>query len=334
MVIDSFQSPLTDRFLEDLQPYLYKQPNPDSKEVMFWCPFCHDRERHTHAHMYIERDTGYWHCFSCERGGKHLGRLLRAYGIEVSYLDGIMSMLSLSDHRDVEIYNIQDTDAVRDQLDKFQTSAYKIPPSAEAYRYLSSRGLSEEEIDTSWRCWDAVPGYAFWFCTDQSDQIIFYSGRTYYSWKEPRYYHLNATVPLVSINAYKSIVSPDFYSGRELIFLVEGIFDAFGAPGRAIPLFGKRLSGNVSPQLIKLLKRENLAVVCALDREEVEANLALAKDLHSKYIQEIYVFNMHPHKDFGERKYHQLSITGIHDRLYRYIGYNDDMTKAFLRGHI
>lgn len=325
-----FENPphLINKALTDFQPFLYKG---GEAENIYWCPFCDDRKEHDHAHLYFEKKTGAWYCHSCSRGKYDIRYLFEGFGMELSYTD-VLESLVFSNQDTMFLSATEDiiNPLTKKNLDLFAAEAKPLGVKTEAFKYLNGkRGLSPQEIKDSWRVWTRHAGYVFWAVYDKHNQPLFYSGRKYYEKLDPKYLHLGSKVPLVILNSLKTMKSP---GGRELLFLVEGIFDAYGAPAQAIPVFGKRLSAYLRPQVIDMIKANDYAVVCALDKEEIDSNFDLAQTFIDNGVREVYLFKLAPAKDFGERKYVQADRKEVLSRLTQYVGpVSQPLVRLFLK---
>jgi hypothetical protein len=290
--------------LDKLSPYIIKA---GENEVRVFCPFagCNDRAKHEVSrdpHLYISTTTGYWHCFLCGRGGKDIATLLTAYGIELSYLDKLQALSKFSPHAEAVIEVASEKQ--KNLLAEFEEQAFPVPEGSDAFLYLTRRRrLPVSVVAEAWRCWNRYPYYVFWHCRNKENRVVFYSGRSFLkNFLGPKYRHSTTQTPLLKLNLDKTMPSPASGMGRNLVFLVEGIFDAFGAPCTAIPLFGKTLPNKHVRALVKIIKEGNLAPICALDADAVDQNFKLAQTLSDYGVSEIYIFSWQKGmKDFGER---------------------------------
>jgi hypothetical protein len=327
---------LTTEILDELYTHVYKE-SIASDELILWCPFCDDKLRHDHGHLYLNKTTQKWHCFSCDKGGRDIGYLLKSYGINVSYIDTAKWIVEQYVKPGVSILTKPEQDA--DDINRYEElrkqfleEAYDINKSSQAYKYLNiKRKLSSKEIDKSWRLWDKYPGYVFWFCTDSTDgSILFYSGRAYMPHTERRLRYMHAPssqVPLVLLNSEKTLNSPS--TMRQCVFIVEGIFDALLAPGPAIPVFSKAISSGVMSTLSALLKHNDYAVICTPDKGELEAALKMADTLNCHGISEIYLFDIRPYKDFGVGGFKDITdMTKIYNKMILYHSHLEDILRV------
>lgn len=312
---------------KDIQKHIWKEQT-ESDEVICWCPFCDDQKIHDHAHLYLNKKTLYWNCFSCNRGAKNIYPLLEAFGVEISYLQKIRYKLSSDILENVIITKDTQDKKGQETLYTFMQESIIIPQNSKAYEYLLGRGITPDSIVHSWRLWPKKPGYAFWFYAEKGE-VLFFSGRAYEKFIKPKYYHSNVNVPVVLFKKDTFIPTP-LYSGKSLLFFVEGLFDALFAPGAAIPLFSKKLAATHKEKVKRLILTNNFAPVCVLDKEEISANLKLASFLYS-LTNEIYLFNLNPHKDFGENTFSSLSNKHIHKRLVQYVPYCESIISESLK---
>jgi hypothetical protein len=294
-----------------LDQHIYKDSDA-SGEIMLWCPFCADRENHSHGHMYMERNSGFWHCIYCGRGGKKILKLLQAYGIHVPYQEKIK--LQLDDTSSEVSAALKKTEAQSQELSQFIRESRSVKEGSWGHDYLvKKRGMSEADVRLYWREWPKMPQYVFWTLCDEKGTPTFFSGRAYVKGTKSKYYHMRGTIPMVLFNQHEFVPTPRFKT-KTLVFIVEGIFDAFFAPGPAIPLFSKKMSNSVREELKRTILVHNLAPVAALDKDEIEDNIELASLLHT-WREETYLFKMSPCKDFGENKMSTLTNDSIHSRL-------------------
>lgn len=309
---------LSNTLKQYLEPFIFHASDV-STEWVCWCPFCGDRENRSHGHLYICTEgekEGQWHCVYCGRGGKRILKLLQAYNIHIPYQEKIK--LQLDDTSSEISITQKQPEGRSEELSKFIRESRSIKPGSWGYNYLAKkRGMSEVDIQLYWREWPAMPEYVFWTLCDKTGTPTFFSGRSYIKGVKNKYHHMRGTVPMVLFNEHEFVPTPRFKT-KTLVFIVEGVFDAFFAPGPAIPLFSKKMSNSVREALKRTVLVHNLAPVATLDRDEVEDNIELATLLHA-WCEETYLFKMSPYKDFGENKMSNLTNAQIHSRLLPFL---------------
>lgn len=319
---------IPDVLLEKLQHYLYTDQHPE--EYIFWCPVCEPvgtASGAKHAHLYVSKEAGSWFCQRCQRGNPNLESLFRLYGIPLSDADKLEFFRSTST---ASLLGQPDNQRIdKASLKMFTTEADPVQEDTAVFRYLKNRQIPEDVILREWATWKRHPGYAFWYHLDKEESVDFYSGRAYMPGVEPKYRHVAGDKPFILFNTDKFAMSPSG-SKRYLLFLVEGLFDAILAPGPAIPLWGKTIIKRHRENLIGILRSKNASVVCALDSEEVDANIRLAQFLHEASIPEVFMFDLSPHKDFGEGAFRDFR--NFSDRCILFDGYNRELLKLKLKG--
>ena len=322
--------------LEKLSQHILR--TTDTHAILF-CPFCNDKTKHMDSgdgHLGIEIRpiaTGYWNCFLCNRGNKDFSILLSAYGIELSYLDRLQSIPSFSPT--AESVKVEETNEKQERaIADFEAKSFPVPESSDAFLYLTRRRkLPEAVVAESWRMWNQNPYYVFWHCRDKNGKVVFYSGRSFLkNFLGPKYLHSTTSTPLLKVNLNKTMKSPNFGVNKNMIFLVEGIFDALGAPSISIPLFGKKLANRHTKSLVKILQEGNYAPICALDADAITENLKLAQTLTDYGIPEIYIFSWTKKmKDFGERQMADVELTELKSFLHPYHPHTQKMLEGILR---
>ena len=304
--------------LDYLSDFLFDSKNED--EWIYWCPWCESEldQDNTHAHLYVSTQTLKWFCHRCQRNGKEIDPVLKMYGIQLSYQDKLSFFLK-AETTEANVIVPPDKKSIDPS---FEEEMEVIQPDTKAHRYLQNkRGIPSDAIASEWAVWSKHPGYVFWFHRDSEGKVDFYSGRAYLKKAYPKYLHTPGSKPFILFNGNKCIASPKMFL-KPLVFLVEGLFDALLAPGTSIPMWGKTITKNLQAPVLNALQEKNAGVVCCLDQEEFEDNIKLAKFLHERGITEIYLFDLYPHKDFGEGDFVEADIQNIHSRLYRFSGNN------------
>ena len=251
-------------------------------EMSYHCPFCN----HYKPKLQVNLLTQKWHCWVCDNKGLTIGSLLKKsnaphqtfqkikeiYG-EVKYSgknDNAREIVGLpEDYR--PLYVTRGTPDYKNAL-HYVLNVRKLTP-IDILRYQI--GYCEEG---PYAGMIIVPSY------NEANMINYYVGRSYYH---------NATIKHKNPPVSKDIIGfENQINWDEPIIIVEGAFDAIATKRNAIPLFGKKILGNLRS---KLLTEKVKKLYLALDTDAFKDSIKEVEYFLNNDI-EVYVIQL-PGKD-------------------------------------
>lgn len=221
-------------------------------EVSYSCPFCNHHKRK----LQVNLSTQKWHCWVCDSRGLSIGSLLKKSNAPIESFNKIKQIYGESRVSDAKIYK----ELV--SLPEHYKPLY-VPQNSPEYKLalhyvLNKRGLTPTDIlryqigyceEGPYAGMIIVPSF------DEDNRLNFYVGRSYY--KET----VNHKNPPVS----KDIVGFESQiNWKQPVIIVEGVFDAISTKRNALPLFGKKILGNLRTKI--LTKGVRKLYIC-LDRD-------------------------------------------------------------------
>ena len=259
-------------------------------ELLFACPACNHHKRKFSVNL----DKNAYKCWVCDYRGRNLRRVVRRFGsyIQLQKWDSITNRSDLE--RFAELFMEPELRTSSQKLElptEFLSLCHEKIPATGLYalRYLSSRGITKEDI-VRWKI-----GYCFsgeyrnriiFPSFDNDGDVNYFVGRSYngdsYKYKNPK--------------ASKNIIFNHLYLdwNRDLT-IVEGIFDALVA-GNAVPILGSTLRSD--SDLIREIVRNDTPVYIALDPDAAEKERRVIKTL-LKYDVELYKIDVSGYDDVG-----------------------------------
>ena len=232
-------------------------------EYMYWSPFV----SHHKPKLQINIQSGKWHCWVSNVGGRNLFQLFSKVGASKQHFDELIVLVD-----DIPYYK-QNKDSKEEivRLPKEFKSLCNGGDSIvkrHALNYLYKR-----EIDDS-----GILKYNIGYCDEglYSNRIIipsydadgklnFFVGRDFYSSKMK--YRNSPTT--------KNIIGFDlFINWDEPIILCEGVFDAMAFKRNAIPLFGKNVMSSLQKKIIETKVK---VIYLALDNDALEDTIKISE---------------------------------------------------------
>ena len=197
-------------------------------EYMYWSPFITHHKRK----LQINTQTGKWHCWVSNVGGRNFFQLFKKLSATKEQFDELVELVGEN-----KFYKVKEED---------KKNIVKLPDDFKplwngndgivkrhALTYLYKRGITDEDIikynigycDSGlYSNRIIVPSY------DSNGRLNFFVGRDFYSSK----------MKYKNSPTSKDIIGFDiFINWDEPIILCEGVFDAMAFKRNAIPLFGK-----------------------------------------------------------------------------------------------
>ena len=209
-------------------------------EYMYWSPFITHHKRK----LQINTQTGKWHCWVSNVGGRNFFQLFKKVSATKEQFDELVELVGEN-----KFYKVKEED---------KKNIVKLPDDFKplwngndgivkrhALTYLYKRGITDEDIikynigycDSGlYSNRIIVPSY------DSNGRLNFFVGRDFYSGK----------MKYKNSPTSKDIIGFDiFINWDEPIILCEGVFDAMAFKRNAIPLFGKTVSKSLQKKIIE-----------------------------------------------------------------------------------
>ena len=209
-------------------------------EYMYWSPFITHHKRK----LQINTQTGKWHCWVSNVGGRNFFQLFKKVSATKEQFDELVELVGEN-----KFYKVKEED---------KKNIVKLPDDFKplwngndgivkrhALTYLYKRGITDEDIikynigycDSGlYSNRIIVPSY------DSNGRLNFFVGRDFYSSK----------MKYKNSPTSKDIIGFDiFINWDEPIILCEGVFDAMAFKRNAIPLFGKTVSKSLQKKIIE-----------------------------------------------------------------------------------
>ncbi len=209
-------------------------------EYMYWSPFITHHKRK----LQINTQTGKWHCWVSNVGGRNFFQLFKKVSATKEQFDELVELVGEN-----KFYKVKEED---------KKNIVKLPDDFKplwngndgivkrhALTYLYKRGITDEDIikynigycDSGlYSNRIIVPSY------DSNGRLNFFVGRDFYS----------SNMKYKNSPTSKDIIGFDiFINWDEPIILCEGVFDAMAFKRNAIPLFGKTVPKSLQKKIIE-----------------------------------------------------------------------------------
>lgn len=256
-------------------------------EMSYHCPFCN----HYKPKLQVNLVTQKWHCWVCDSKGQTLLSLLKKsnapsqtfskvrelYGDSRPNIknDFAREIVGMPEHYK-PLYITQNTPDYKNAL-HYAMNVRKLTP-LDILRYQV--GYCEEGPYAGMLI---VPSY------NEAGLLNYYVGRSFY----------NATITHKNPPVSKDIIGfENQINWKEPIIIVEGVYDAIATKRNAIPLFGKKIMGNLRN---KILTEKVEKLYLALDNDAFKDSIKEVEYFLNNGI-EVYIINL-PGKDPGEAGY-------------------------------
>ena len=209
-------------------------------EYMYWSPFVTHHKRK----LQINTQTGKWHCWVSNVGGRNFFQLFKKLSATKEQFDELVELVGEN-----KFYKVKEED---------KKNIVKLPDDFKplwngndgivkrhALTYLYKRGITDEDIikynigycDSGlYSNRIIVPSY------DSNGRLNFFVGRDFYSSKM-KYKNSPTSKDIIGFEI--------FINWDEPIILCEGVFDAMAFKRNAIPLFGKTVPKSLQKKIIE-----------------------------------------------------------------------------------
>ena len=209
-------------------------------EYMYWSPFITHHKRK----LQINTQTGKWHCWVSNVGGRNFFQLFKKVSATKEQFDELVELVGEN-----KFYKVKEED---------KKNIVKLPDDFKplwngndgivkrhALTYLYKRGITDEDIikynigycDSGlYSNRIIVPSY------DSNGRLNFFVGRDFYSGKM-KYKNSPTSKDIIGFDIFINLDEP--------IILCEGVFDAMAFKRNAIPLFGKTVPKSLQKKIIE-----------------------------------------------------------------------------------
>jgi len=286
-----------------VESVLGKGQSTSKGNYAFKCPFCtHHKNKMEVSLRTTSKRENFWHCWVCGAKGKTLLTLFKKIKAPKSKIDEL-NILVVPNKKDKTVE--QGTLELPKEFisfnnnEKFVTDRVAQIESKHAFKFLSKRGITNEDVikynigfckDGPYAERVIIPSY------DELGKLNYFIARAY---KDSDRKYKNPPV------ASKDAIGFELYINWDApIILVEGMFDALTIKRNVIPLFGKVIHGKL---MEKLVKSSVDRIYIALDNDARRDALKQAEMLMS-YGKEVYLVEMEG-KDANEIGFEQFLNT-------------------------
>ena len=231
-------------------------------EYMYWSPFV----SHHKPKLQINIQSGKWHCWVSNVGGRNLFQLFSKVGASKQHFDELIVLVD-----DIPYYK-QNKDS-KEEIVKLPKEFKSLCNGGDSIvKRHALNYLYKREIDDS-----GILKYNIGYCDEglYSNRIIipsydadgklnFFVGRDFYSSKM-KYRNSSTTKDIIGFDL--------FINWDEPIILCEGVFDAMAFKRNAIPLFGKTVMSTLQKKIIKSRVK---VIYLALDNDTIKDTIKIS----------------------------------------------------------
>jgi DNA primase len=260
-------------------------------EISYYCPFCN----HYKPKLQVNLNTQKWHCWVCDSKGQTILSLLKKSNAsaqtyqKIKEIYGDSKFISRNDNaREIvglpeaykPLYISQNTPDYKNAL-HYALNVRKLTP-IDILRYQV--GYCEQG---PYAGMIVIPSY------NDANMINYYVGRSCYD---------NATIKHKNPPVSKDIIGfENQVNWKEPVIIVEGAFDAIATKRNAIPLFGKKIMGNLRT---KILAEKVEKLYLALDNDAFRDSIKEVEYFLNNGVN-VYVIQL-PGKDPSEVGYKSM----------------------------
>lgn len=256
------------------------------------CPKC--KSAKSKKKLYVEIETGWYHCWVCGLSGKNVNFLFRKFSPsrqgqcrELYPDDSLIKLPAVDLTPPPELPS--DTRLV--------CQATSDPDARDVFRYLQGRGLSKLDM-YRWRiCVSDKFRFrrkAIFPSFNETGELNYYTARCI---DETKFKYMHAKVPK------KSIIFNEFdIDWNQPVILVEGVFDAVKCPDNTIVALGSSLA--YTSELYKKLKTNAGTVIVAFDEDATVKSHDACKKIHAAGC-DVYRLSVSG-GDLGSRSKHEV----------------------------
>lgn len=264
--------------------------------INFLCPNCGDINNQKKLKFSICLETDMCHCWVCNIKGKTPKKIIRKFCNKSAY-DKYLKLFNESeftrDDNDLDKKDIEEKVVLPKGFELIANCNIKKDPDIrDCYKYLVSRGVSEEQM---WYHKIGVVSkgkYArrvIFPSFDKDLNLNYFLSRTI---DEESFKYLNSKNDKTKIAFDEMRIN-----WQDEIILVEGVFDMLKCPKNCIPVLGNTISDN--HYIFQSIVRNKSSVILAFDRDANDHKHNLADRL-IKYGIQVKIINLQNYHDVGE----------------------------------
>ena len=231
-------------------------------EYMYWSPFV----SHHKPKLQINIQSGKWHCWVSNVGGRNLFQLFSKVGASKQHFDELIVLVD-----DIPYYK-QNKDS-KEEIVKLPKEFKSLCNGGDsivkrhALNYLYKREIDDSDIlkynigycdEGLYSNRIIIPSY------DADGKLNFFVGRDFYSSKM-KYRNSSTTKDIIGFDL--------FINWDEPIILCEGVFDAMAFKRNAIPLFGKTVMSTLQKKIIESRVK---VIYLALDNDAIKDTIKIS----------------------------------------------------------
>jgi DNA primase len=260
-------------------------------EISYYCPFCN----HYKPKLQVNLNTQKWHCWVCDSKGQTIGSLLKKSSAPAQTFQKIKEIYGdshISNKYDFSREIVGLPEAYRPLHVNHNTPNYKNALHyAMVVRKLSPMDILRYQVgyceEGPYAGMLVIPSY------NEANMINYYVGRSYYA---------NATITHKNPPVSKDVIGfENQINWKEPIIIVEGAFDAIATKRNVIPLFGKKILGNLRN---KILTEKVQKLYLALDTDAFKDSIKEVEYFLNNGL-EVYIIQL-PGKDPSEAGYSSM----------------------------
>ena len=222
--------------------------------MSYYCPFCNHYKRKLQVNLLTQK----WHCWVCDNKGQTLSSLMKKSNAPAMSLKRIREIYG--DHKiTTKLEFGREIVGLPEHYKPLHVN-HGTPDYKNALHYvLNVRKLTPIDIlryqigyceEGPYAGMVIIPSY------NEMNNLNYYVGRSYYD---------NATIRHKNPPVSKDIIGfENQINWKEPVIIVEGAFDAISSKRNAIPLFGKKILGNLRS---KILTEKVQKLYIALDND-------------------------------------------------------------------
>ena len=233
-------------------------------EYMYWSPFI----SHHKPKLQINIQTGKWHCWVSNSGGRTLFQLLKKVGASKGHFDELMELIDDNYYVNPRTQEINVSLSLPAEFKPLKNGGDGIV-KRHALTYLHNRGIDDSDIlkynigycdEGLYSNRIIIPSY------DSEGQLNFFVGRDFYNSKM-KYRNCTTTKDIIGFDL--------FINWDEPIILCEGVFDAMSFKRNAIPLFGKTVMSTLQKKIIEFKVK---TIYLALDNDALNDAVKISEN--------------------------------------------------------
>jgi DNA primase len=275
-----------------LDSHLGRGTTHKNGEISYYCPFCNHYKKKLQVNVITQK----YHCWVCSSRGLTIGTLLKKSNAPIESYQKIKSIYGESISKGEKQTSSEFVSLPEEYKPLYRSQSD--PHYKNALHYaMKERGLTAVDIlrhrvgycdSGPYSGMLIIPSY------DASNNLNFFVGRSFY--KDAALAHKNPSVSKDIIGFENQI------NWNEPIIIVEGAFDAISTKRNAIPLFGKKILGNLRK---KVITNKVQKIYLGLDKDAFEDSVKEIEYFINNGVN-VYLINLKD-KDPSETGYSKMA---------------------------